>query len=50
VSARRLDRAYQDALVHHLRHGLDLRAAREMANIAKRQAFAEICGLDKYAL
>jgi hypothetical protein len=30
VSARRLDRAYQDALVHHLRHGLDLRAAREM--------------------
>jgi hypothetical protein len=43
--ALRLDAAYHAALVHHLTHGHDLRSARELAALAKTQAFAELCGL-----
>lgn len=39
---RRLENAYWDTMVHHLRLGLDLPAARELAGQAKLAAFAEI--------
>lgn len=43
--ARKLDAAYWDSLVQHLRDGINLTVARELAREAKARRFAEICGL-----
>ena len=40
--SRALDRAYNDALVHHLTRGCDLIAARKLAMDAKLQALDAI--------